>query len=238
MKGTYSLIVIAAVLAVGCNSAPAGYKTKKTDPVKPAEKLQPGDPSFLPLREANSWTYTMRQALRRPDAETQTLESEITFRVAKVQQSGDRTSATIEVVRNGKVEDRQVWTATPKGLYQTAMGLNSVAFQPPQPMALAPLEPGARAKVTSRGMAPNGRVGTNQVELTVLATQVVDTGQGRMEAFPVNSLNRFTTPQGTGASEVTSFFHPGIGIVRYRQEVGFKQAAITSVLTIKSYSVK
>ena len=78
--------------------------------------------------------------------------------------------------------------------------------------------------------------GEQNLDSKILAGQSVDTTNDQIWAIPVESKGTFKTPKAKGLVASTAYWAPGIGLVRFRQEVavGDTNAVMTMKLKTKS----
>lgn len=233
MKTVLAPILLGFLLA-GCRNPAPGYTPVPSKPVVPVSAKEARTPQALfPLGKGSVWTYTMRSQTYQGDR----LDSEgtpeiVEYRVTDVSPAGD---VTLTLERMGLPIDRQVWRVTPTALYQVASGLQGVPFRPVQPLVLLPLDAGRRFRWEGSGMSGPRKVGRSRVTSEVLAPQAVDTDMGRLSAVPIASRTEYEG----GWVENTSWFRPGVGLVRLRQETpGGGDRRDVLVLTLKTYALK
>ena len=75
---------------------------------------------------------------------------------------------------------------------------------------------------------PDGTISHGTAEGEVLAEQPVDTGMGQLSAIPVMVRLKFPN----GESESTSWYRPGVGLVRYRQTTSSKGQSVVLTLSL------
>lgn len=221
-------VALAAIFAAGCGSkdnAAAAATGGKPEPAVPPAEVKAGDEaSLMPLATGNQWTYTS-------DA------NQITLKVANVAPQGDGKKATIEIFVNDKLTSRQVWLQNKTGMYQLAQGLNPKPFNPPQPILLFPIERGKVSKYTGTGPVDNA-TGRIQSELRVDGPQPVDTDMGEKSGILVRQAVLLTAGKVQGRLVSNTWFAPGIGIVRLRNDIQVGNGQRTEVLRLKNYTLK
>jgi hypothetical protein len=246
---TWGLVVLAGSQAmVGCNRTASSYVPKKSEQLTET-KVQPGqEASLFPFKVGNQWTYTVEINIQNGN-QRQTRSAEVTWRIAKVASNGGATTATIDVVQDGNVRDRQLWRSDSKGLYQLSIGVQPKAFSSPKPVLLFPLEEGRKFSWTGTG--PNSAGGMDQAKETneINGTQIVDTDLGPVTAYSVDSKSTFQVTVRPAPNQperkvpatmtATTWFSPNIGLVRAVQTtVVGNQAGQKITLRLKSRSLK
>jgi hypothetical protein len=225
--------VMAVCAVAGCGRGGGGYQAKQVETIEPA-RVGSDIGTLFPMAEGNQWTYTIETQIRRAGQEGSGSD-EVTLRVAKSEQTSEGVRATIEVVRSGEVVEKQVWLSNDTGIYQIAAG-KEIPFTSPQPVVVAPVEPGQTFSWKGSGLLPGGQTGGSTIENIVRGPQEVDTDLGRMSGIAVES--RFTATDGSGAGTSMIWFAPGVGIVRFKQQAQFGNDAHVQLLRLKSHSLK
>ncbi len=200
----------------------------------PPIAIPPGtEAKLLPLKKGNEWTYSSEVVSR---GETQT--KDMVWRVASTRSANGGTEASIDMLQGGKVIDRQVWLQTCKGIFQVEAGKANTRFSPPQPIVTFPLKIGGEFKHSGKGLTPLGAPGSLSTNGRVLGYQEVDSEMGRAQAIAVLTRINFEAGKSKGLAETTSWFQPGIGLVRYRMDIQVGEARGGTVLRLKSTNVK
>jgi hypothetical protein len=226
MKTPLAIIAVAALL-LGCGKE-SSYSPKPATKVKDAS-VKPGEEaSLFPMEVGNQWVYSV---------ETAQGSFELTLKVTDVSREGDATIATLTST-NGTQQTQSKWRIDGTGIYQLSDGPDRV-FEPPQLLVAFPLEEGKETSVTLRGPYPlGGQIGQMQTRSKYLGVQQIDTDMERLSALAVESLTTWTTEDGNAASRGMTWWAPGIGFVRQRQEVGIGQGRAVILMKLKSYSFK
>jgi hypothetical protein len=213
------------------------YKPQPVEAIPPASITAGSETSLLPLDKGNQWTYAVTVVTVANGRQQPASNFESTWRVTDSQQSSEGTRATIEVTRNGKVEDTQEWLVSGKGIYQLADGKPQITFKPPMPVVVFPLKDGATFKWSGSGPTGFGRPGRSHSESIIRPSQEVDTDMGRISAIPVESRTKVDAGDIKGDSASWVWFAPGTGVVRLRQEAVSKTRGYILVLKLKSKSL-
>ena len=236
---------LAALAVIGCNqNQAAGYKPEPVQLVTSAT-LNPGEERRLfPMVRGNQWVYDVEIRVTQPNGQQEMRTQELTFRCTNVVRQGNRTTATLEAVMDGQVNERQQWVFEEgKGLFQASVGYPPKPFTPMQAALRFPIQKDNVFKWEGTGFVPEGSVKKSRTESKIEGNQEVDTGVGRMEAVTVQTTSRWDT----GVAAQTTWWAPDIGIARYRQEVRVVvpmqggqrgEAVAVSVMRLKSKSLK
>ncbi|RYG45610.1 hypothetical protein EON79_12220 [bacterium] len=161
------------------------------------------------------------------------------YKVDASKKTGDATNFLLGIYQDGKKQDEQMWSVTPKGIFQNSLGPTRRPFNPPQPVVIFPLKEGEPFKWSGTSQAVNGKRASSQLEGSVIGMQTVDTAMGNADAVMIESVSTFDVPNprgpaGKGQTVTDSWFRPGVGIVRYRQ---VSQAAAGALsYTLRSYT--
>lgn len=227
------LLSLPLLLAAGCRKAAPGYIPVAPPPIEPVKAAEVRTPTALmPLDLGNHWTYTLQSQSFAGEKLQGSTELTVEYRVAEVSPNGD---ARVVLEANGKPIDQQGWRSSPSGLYQVTSGLRSDPVVPIQPLALLPLTAGR--KYTWEGMGPvsEGRVARSRTTSEILEPQNVDTQIGTLSAVPIVTQTEYAD----GRMENTTWFRPGVGLIRLRQETfGAKGHRDVLLLTLTNYAIK
>lgn len=225
-------LFLPSLFLAGCRSAAPGY-TPVPQANVPVVSTKVSSPEVLmPLDVGNQWSYALHTETTRVGEPIEREDTTIDFRVEK----STGTQALLVLENEGKVVERQDWTVDARGIYQGSAGVNRVPYSPPQPLALLPLDAGRTFEWKGRGMLGNGEVAEGRASCTVRAAETVDTGRGPMSAIPVSTRTTFAK----GNCDNTSWYRPGIGLVRVRQTATDVKAGVQTVmiLTLNNYALK
>lgn len=246
MKPTIKMaaICLSLGLALGCGSKGGSNEVRKPPKKVPQAALKPGEEqSLLPLKVGNQWTY---------EAESQSpsgsQKAEVTIRVAKVTPSEDGAVAVLETVNaDGQVTQVQTWRTNSKGIYQLASGepgKTATPYTPPQPTIVFPFTAGTtKFSWTGTGICAVGRAGSEKTTARVLSPQEIDTGQGTVSAFPVESGGQFEVSDDKGKKvkglvATTTYWVPNLGIARFQQQIQIGNSAAIQTLRLKASVLK
>ncbi len=231
-------------VALGCNNAP-GYTPQPAPPDEVAKVATGQETGLVPLTIGATWIYLMETSRSINGEDKGGENGTIQFKVAKSVPKNNGTEATIEVSREGQLTDRQTWLLNAKGLYQVSVGLDSQAYYPMQPLVIFPVVDNATFSFNGKGPTPVGKPGTMNGTAKILASQGLDTELGRMAGIPVESTMSFAVDGGKGQMLNTTWFKPGVGIVRLKQVVLYQagsgnntfQIRLETVLKLRTYKV-
>lgn len=241
MKNTFSILALiaGAVALTGCNQGGGGAKAGEYKPVEVARletaEFKPGgERDLFPFKVGNSWSYDAEISFRPNGAQPQPpVVKVLRFRCTQVVKTAKGIRVNMEVVMDGRVNEVQEWLLTDQGLFQSSVGYPGRPFNPPQPAWRSPMQIGAKFSWKGTGFTPDGQVGPGESTSEVLPKQDVDTGLGQVNAVPVQT--RLSWPKGRALS--TTWWAPGYGIVRYRQEAITEQGLAVQVMRLKSVSI-
>lgn len=227
-------LAIALIVAAGCSGGGGDSYVPVKKQAIPEAKVAPGQEAALfPFAVGNSWTYVARTAARVKNRQS-TQEAEITFRVAKIEDTKNGKRATIDLITKDKVVDRQVWLSNSRGIYQISIGATKPrVFTSPIPAILFPVEPAKR--FSWKGGDGNVNMTLN---FTVTGAQEVDTEEKRLSAIAVESTGTSVKGKLTEKTERVIWFAPGIGIARIRESTASSVGASELLLSLKSHNVK
>lgn len=228
-----------AALVAGCGSSSSGYKPEPVKPVEAIAVKSVDEKTLFPIKVENQWTYT-GQTVTRVNGRQANTDFEMTFKIVKATPKGTGQVADIEVTTNipNSKTDYQKWEVNDKGIYQLAVGNPPVPFNPPQPIALFPLETDRNFAWKGLGMTPGGKSGTSNLSGKILAVQEVDGATERFSAVGVETKGTFTVDKANGRVASTAFWSPGIGLVRYRQEIEVGENVAVQTLRLKAKTLR
>ena len=234
-----SIVLVSGLLASGCGSGQGKYQPQPQKPLPPAA-VKPGDEaSLFPLKTGNQWTYTVESQTRIGN-QTGTGRTEMVFKVLEVTPGANGTVAKIEVkttTRNAK-SDSQIWEVNKSGIYQRSVGIPPVPFTPMQPVVMFPVEAGKKFSWKGTGLTAGGKLGASIIECRILPQQEVDGEGARYTAIGVESRGTFTIGKTKGVMGALSYWTPGVGLVRYRHEVGYENRVEVLTLKLKAKTVR
>jgi hypothetical protein len=228
------------VLASGCGSGGSNYQPKPSKPIDPVA-LKPGEEATIfPMAEGNQWTYVAELSRQAGNSAAQVDTFDVVFAINKVEDTpnGKRAHVTVTVDQPNSKPDYQVWLLNDKGLYQISVGTGRVPFEPAQPAILFPAETGREFTWKGTGMTPIAAKGTLTTTSKVLAPQLVDAETGRYSAIPVETRGTFATSDAKGLVASTAYWSPGVGLVRFRQEIAINQVIAIQTLRLKAKAIR
>lgn len=235
--------LLATLVLVGCSKE--GYKPQPVAKIAPPKVQQGKEGSLFPFDKGTQWTYMINAMLVVNRQQRPAEPQEQTYRVVEAGPDGKGGwRATIEVLQadaNGKlkVQNRQQWLTTSKGIYQLSVrGKQEVAYNPPMPAVIFPAKTGQKFTWKGTGVQPDGQVGTHTVKSRVLGPQEVDTLAGRRSAIAVESETSFGSGKTAGKAVSKVWFQPNVGIVRYTQKMAKGNAGLVVQLQLKKHFSK
>lgn len=226
-------LLLAPPLLAGCRNPAPGYTPVAPAPIEPVQPTAVKTPTALmPLDLGNHWTYDLQNQSFAGEKPLGEQEIEVEYRVVEVSPDGD---ARVTLESDDKPLDQQIWRSSPEGLFQVASGLKADRFDPAQPLALLPLTAGRKFEWEGRGPLADGRVGHSSLTSEILEPQNVDTEIGTLSAVPVVTRTEYDR----GHVDNTTWFRPGIGLIRLRQETITKDGhRDVLLLTLTNYAIK
>ena len=234
-----SLVLISSSLVAGCGAGQGKYQPQPQKPLPPTA-VKPGDEaSLFPLKTGNQWTYTVESQTRIGN-QTGTGRTEMVFKVLEVTPGANGTIAKIEVkttTPNSKA-DTQFWEVNKTGIYQRSVGNPPIPFTPIQPVVMFPVDAGKKFSWKGTGLTAGGKVGTSTVDSKIMPQQEVDGEGARYTAIGVESHGTFSVGNSKGLMASLSYWSPGVGLVRYRHEVGYENRIEVLTLKLKAKTVR
>lgn len=231
-------LALLGLVSAGCSGgSSSGYVPQPVPHVEKAE-IKPGEETTLmPLKEGNSWTYAVEAQRMAGGRSAGNAQGELTYRVASTTVEGNATRATLELISGGKTIEKQEWLANDKGVFQIGVGEKTEKFTTPQPVILTPLKDHPSFEWRGYGLCPDGKFGNIIVRSKILDLQEVDSEIKRFSALPVESVTEYEGDGRKGNAASTTWFAPGVGIVRFKQEVVTGDRASIMLLKLKRSSI-
>ena len=224
-----AIVIVAVPLALfGCGQR-EGYSPERAKKVADAA-VKPGDEaSLFPLKLGNQWVYTI---------ESNQGTNELTLKVTDVHQEGGATIAALTITLDNDPPSVSRFKVDGNGIYQMSDGKGR-DYDPPLLLVAFPLEPGRQTKESVTGPRPfGGTMGPMESTLAYLGPQHVDVVKDRIGALAVESIQTWQTEQGQAVSRGVTWWTPGVGFVRRRQEFGVGQDRGIVLIKHKSHSFK
>jgi len=229
-----SLSVGAAVLVSGCGSKAEYVPVKAAEPT-PVKMENVTAEELLGIKPGKKWTYALTSVIQNREG-TRTENDVLEITVTKFVQRGARKIATMEYARNNKVIDRQDWEVGETGVFQRTTGLKPVTFSTPVPIVPFPLTSGKVVSWQGKGMTVVDELGTIRSKVRVRGVESVDTAAGKRSGIAVEAISEFQAGKTKGSTVSTTWFTPGVGIVRLRQALTLPNGGITTTLSLSRES--
>jgi hypothetical protein len=242
MRNLFAIGVIGLVLS-GCTTRSISTYVPQPPPKVEAIKVPEVDVrELLPLVVGSQWTYQLGITLVKNNVESHIPDMEVTYRVVSSENVGGEIHAILELCQNGKPSDRQKWIVNSQGLFQASAGLTNpqtgelkdIPFDPPQLIMPLHSQPGQKFSWHGRGVTPDQNIDTMNVATTILDSERVDSPMGPFASVPVESVTKDSQMTTTNVT----WFHPGLGIVRFRQEMPFQGGQQIQTLKLRNYALK
>ena len=211
MKSSFLLPLL--IVLAGCRNPAPGYvpvppeeiPKVSFDSVKDAKDL-------MPLAVGNHWTYQYdTQNYDKAGKPEKPFGGKANIDIAARWPNG---TGVLVVSQSGNVVDRQAWFGDDKGMLQVEGGVEGTAYRPGLPAFTLPLAAGKRFEWRGSGPTPLGGSASMTAQGEILEPQNVDLAKGTVSAIPI--VTRIAFPGGNTVS--TSWFRPGVGLVRLHQE--------------------
>ena len=231
-----SCLAVTVILSAGCNGGSGSYVPKPVQSVASVTAREGLDQNYIPIAEGKQWTYTAETIKQTEARQTHLPESEVIYKITKVENIAEGQQVTWEIKVGDKVTDRQIWIVTKDGIYQSVVGLKQKKFTTPQPIVLFPISEHPTFEWRGSGALPDGTLGSNIVKSRLDGTQEADTEMGRVKALAISSDLDFATTTGRGKGTSVVWLSPGVGIVRFKQVVSQGNVMLSETLRLKSHS--
>lgn len=242
---TFGLLALVAALGVaGCgnkNTGPASnYQPKAPPKVEPYALAAGQEPTLFPFVEGNQWVYTVEASAQDASGREVNANADLTFKMGKITEKPDGSrEALIDIYRDDKAFDQQIWRMDSKGLYQVSIGLppKTLKFDPPQPVISFPATVGGKFSWTGKGPISGGTV-VSSLTGEILDPEEVYTGMGDKSALTVKQTQKWTDKGSENQIVTTSHWVPKLGLVRMWQEVQGDQAVGATKIVLKTATLK
>jgi len=229
--------LLPALTLVGCNRGGGSSYTPKPVKAPEAISVKPGNEMELfPLKNGATWVYAVAARSTAQNGETRSAEAEITFKATDVVPDQGGVKAKIEISQGAQVTEVQTWRVDPTGIYQLTSGAKQTPFNPPQLAFKFPFEERMRWEWKGDGGIPGGEKGMSTMTGASRGIQECDTAMGRMQAVAIETRWTWGTGQKQGGAVSTTWWKPGVGIVRFRQEIGVQGQTGVQLFRLKSYT--
>ncbi len=238
-----AMLGLAALMIVGCGgkketAAANDPSTKLPEPA--AFTLAAGQEATLfPFEVGNEWVYEATVEARDNQGRVGSGTQEFIFRVVKVVDVPEGGKmADIEIISNGTVIDFQQYLSNSTGLYQVSVGIGDKnrKFDPPQTILTFPIQ--NNSTYSWKGKGPiSGNMVESSLEGKVLEPIEVTTKTGTLNALQVEQKQSWDAPGAKGTMESSTFWAPGIGLVRLIQGITGENSSGATKLLLKSHRI-
>lgn len=193
----------------------------------------------LSFAEGNEWVYDLKATQVTPEGSGER-GGEFKMVVQKVKAVDGHSVATIRVTDPSR-KAAMTWSIGEDGLFQTvgADGNNKdVTFDPPLLLVPATLRAGEKGDWKGTGARLDGTRGAFEAAVQVIGKEEVDTLEGRMEAWSVESVAVWTEKDQQYRARTTTWWSPKVGLVRMIRELDTPKYGLKTVMRLKSHKVK
>ena len=188
--------------------------------------------NLMPIKVGNRWDYEV-ESFSNIGGRIVKDNEDVSFIIRAVETSNGDTRAKVDIVKNGRTVDRQVWSANRKGFSYAALGMNGAKFSSPQLVAPLPMKEGETFKWSGTGPCPDGELGKIDLTGTVVGVQFAGTSQGEISAISVEHKLDFQSAKIKGQTGVTTWYKPDTGIVRLRQSTVGPRGSVQLTIKLK-----
>lgn len=242
-KSWISLVGVTTALAlVGCGKS-GSSEYKPVPPKKPeAVAVAPGQEATLfPTAVGNRWSFDAKTEALTPNGAISN-SSTIILEVKDVTPADAEgvSRATIEVFKGEVLQDRQIWVFKSDGIFQEQLGLDKPMRPDPMQMTVPfPIEVDKPVPWKGKAMSATGAVADIDQEIVHKGPEDVDTIVGMLNAYRVETTQKFKVKAADVIVTNISWWAPKIGLVRYKQETKVDGKKVQSqTLLLKQYTVK
>jgi hypothetical protein len=141
----------------------------------------------------------------------------------------------MEMSHGDTTDDRQKWLVSKDGMYQLTDSQSDVPYAPAQLVVPFPIKLNGTFDWHGKGIRPDGTTGEVSNFGKVLPIEQVDTAMGAFMAIPIETTSTF----GGKTSINTTWFKPGMGIVRFYQSITDPKTdnTKTMILTLRNWQL-
>lgn len=227
-----SVGVLGAVGLAGC-AGPTSYKpTKVPEPVAVKVEDFTAD-TVLPAKVGDTWNYEY-ESVTQTSAGQKREAGKIKFTIDAVKDTSRGKELSLAISKDGEVQDKQIWVVNAKGITQMTAGMQNKPFNPPQPLLLLPIKDNMKFQWKGSGICPDGNPGDMKVTSEVRGSEPIDTAVGKDTALAVESNTSFKSSKLTALLGITTWYKPGVGIVRLKQALVARGGNVVTTLKLIS----
>ncbi len=237
-KSLWIALPLSLVLGGCLHGGATGYERQPVAEIEPVKLSTGQDANLIPLDKGSIWNYSFESEQESNGKVGQGQGAILTYQVTESETANNSTHATFELLQEKTVIERQRWIEDTTGVYQVSVGPKETAFSTPQPVMMFPVKDHQTFEWRGTGICPDGNWGQIVAKSKVLGSQDVDTDVGRISAIAVETNVTFTVSGKAGSAISTTWFKPGVGIVRFKQETLGDKIKTISILRLKNYSLK
>lgn len=201
-----------------------------TDPV--------GKQNYFPMSEGNTWIYDAEIVATTDGAAPRRANAELMFKLSNVKHEGDKTISTLTVSQGDQVVDKSIWQESPAGIVQIASGVDLVPFDKPEPVLQLPVKNQQVMTWSNSGAMPDTKRGSQHGRTVVSTSAQIDTAISTVQGVESATTQTFTSTDGGGDASTSTWFEPGVGIVRLVQTLKQRDTTLKSTLRLKSWTLQ
>ncbi len=194
--------------------------------------------TLFPMAEGNTWVYDAEIASYLGQKVLAQAEGEIIFKMSDVKQTPEGTQGIVTVTQGDTMMGQSTWVLNPSGLVQTTGGLKNVPFSVPEPTLKFPIDKNPLLTWSNSGEMPDGTTGTQTGRTEVTLAPQIDTAVTTVSGVSSTATSHFKTKTNEGVETTTTWFQPGVGIVRLVQSTRVGQRVNSTTIRLKSWTVQ
>ncbi len=233
MKSVLLLLPVLAIIGCGRNQSAVPAATF----IKPVKITTENQETLLPLAEGNTWVYDAQITSQQNNAVVAQAEGEIIFKASNVRKEGNSTVGTLTVTQADVLLGQSDWRIDSDGITQLSGGLKNVKFSEPEPVIKFPVEKFPSMKWQNEGEMPDGNLGSQTAETQVSFSPQIDTAVATVSGVASTTVSQFKSSNSKGVETTTTWFQPGVGIVRLLQTTQLGNRVNSTTIRLKSWSV-
>jgi hypothetical protein len=233
--------LLALIAMAGCQKGAPAASNEPTKPPDETPAAKISSKELIDFQTGSQWVFTLEATGKSKEGE-QSTEGEFTMKVTDARSAENGLTANIQTTTVAGEEPKKLrdmtWRLDDGGLFQVADNDNKDAFDPPMPLLPDTLEVGQKVGWKGTGPRIDDTIGPVEVAIKVIGPEEVDTLMGRMSTWCVESAAVWKVDGQVCKSLTTTWWSPKVGLVRMNRELDTPQYGLSSMLRLKSHTVK
>ena len=206
--------------------------------VAPVKITPTNQQTLLPFGEGNTWVYDAEISSSDGDKVVGRDEGEIVFKMSDVKKVGNKTQAFLTATKGDELLGVSTWSVSDDGIEQSAGGMKNVPFSSPEPIVKFPIEKNSILTWSNSGEMPDGMQGAETGVTKVVRAPQIDTAISTVSGIASTAVAKFVSKNNEGVETTTTWFQPGVGMVRIVQTTRIGDRTNATTIRLKSWEVQ